>query len=1296
MEMLLPQRTLRIALPAIIVVLCASLAFSQIKILRGGIAAPAAEGESKTAEGEFGDGPGLKTDPEAQQLLQRAEQFVKDERYDLSAVLWQKVLDDAGDNLVSVDGRLYISLRRQVEGRLATLPKLALQTYRVTADGEAQAILAAAGPEKEEDALSQVVRRFFMSSLGDDAAYKLGCLALDRYDFVGASRMFAKVLDEHPDPSVSRADLLLRQAVAAGRVGDRDGATKYLAAIDALEGARPPRSLLGAVAEDIQQTTAATQFVAARMAMPQLPVDATNKTLTELWAYEYPMVFQEQAANPNMAYMVYDGTGRQPGKATQIPRDQVIERWKSSGWTPSGKLLFGDGRVYFKTNNNITCWSTSGSDKVLWESLWNNHFEIDEFSQQLVVMAQAYGMQQMQTDTRPRTAAEILLFGDQIHQDLSLIGNKIYSIEGRKYPKKGQPEMTRAPKQPNWQSTPRRGRVNYLSAYDARTGKVQWNRAADDDAKDGADGGVGFMAAPVACGNVLLTPMTDGGAMWLYGLSPDDGRTLWKTYLCDEPAGGCEPWSPMGVAVEGRDAYVLCGAGVVFAVDGTSGAVRWVVRYKRTPKGASGRRMVRNPYGNQRLEEYSGWSEDKLLPLGRQLVVMASDHDMLLCLDCRTGEKLWDSPRTLPGGPAVDYCVGVKGRGLYVAGKTSVRRYDIPTGKFNWEYPGRNDPPMESFGRGVLTEDAVYMPVKDSVLKLALDKQAGDKSQALSQVGVRLTSPDPVGNLYSDGEKMWVLSANRIYSLTHLEYRMQALEKRIAAGDSAALLDRMRLVAKNEQWDQAMDDLKNAYTLLGKQQDRDAAASAIFNVIDELKLTAVRPSAVLETLAQIFAEDAAALKPEQRVKLDSVLASSLSALPRAKPPGTAASILAAAPLYKQDFLVVSAARSLKSVVKADDKAVLQAAATSGQEPASLIAAEAWAILDPEAARPVLRPWLSSGDSKVKLLTARALLQAGDTTAIPTLIDLLGGGDVPTCNRAFQILRGATGKNDLAYTAYAAADERNKQIQKWREWYDASKESIELKLPLPDTGTQLGRTLICSQGRSQIVEIDAGGKEISKRTIQQAWSAVGLPNGNRLVAVTTQPKVIEYDSEWKEVWSVDGLPAGTWSVDRSTDGATVLACADAAQIIEIKAGTKDKKVLWRGDGSGRPVHAKRLESGNTLICLQGQNKVIEVDAAGKQVWEAGNLVNPFSAQRLENGNTLIAAMVNGANGMIVEVDNAGKQVKVHKQGVRQLYAAERLLDGSIMYCDQQGLHKIDGEGKATFSRREGNITGFSNF
>ena len=298
-----------------IILLCAAPMLAQIRVAPFGrvrMGRPAmirgmaqADEASSAEEQKFSDGPGLKTDPEAQQLLSRAEQFIADERYDLAAVLWQKVLDDAGDNLVSVDDRLYISLRRQVEQRLSRLPPLALKTYRVTADGEAQAVLSAAGAEQEETALAQVVRRFFISSLGDDAAYKLGCLALDRYDFVGASRLFAKVLEEHPDASIPRSDLLIRLAVAAARVGDTAEATKLLNEIDRAVGPRPTRSLLNLVASDIQSGGNA-RFVSARVAGATIPAAATERTLTALWSHEYPMLFQEQALHPQ-TYAMHDG-----------------------------------------------------------------------------------------------------------------------------------------------------------------------------------------------------------------------------------------------------------------------------------------------------------------------------------------------------------------------------------------------------------------------------------------------------------------------------------------------------------------------------------------------------------------------------------------------------------------------------------------------------------------------------------------------------------------------------------------------------------------------------------------------------------------------------------------------------------------------------------------------------------------------------------------------------------------------------------------------------------------------------
>jgi outer membrane protein assembly factor BamB len=1257
--------------------------FGRGAIFRGDVALPQSPAAGDD-DSQFADGPALKTDQDAQQLLTRAEQFVNDGRLDLAAVLWQKVLDDAGDNLVSVDGRLYISLRRQVEQRLINLPPLALQTYRVTADGEAQALLSAAGPEGEEEALAAVVRRFFMSSHGDDAAYKLGCLALDRYDFISASRFFAKVLEEYPEPSMPRPELLLRLAVAAGRIGDAQGATKYLEQIEAAQGARPPRSLVSLVAEDIKHPAIDGQVAAHRSTMPALPADATAKTLTELWSHEYPLLFNEHALNAAMFGMV-DGRSRS-GQKTQVSREEVIQRWQQNGWVPSGKLLFADDRVYFKTNSDLSCWRIAGESlEPIWRSAWHNEFAADEYSQQMTLMAMSMGVQ-ADASRQPRSPAEIFMFGDQIAQDMSIHDGKIYSIEGRRVQSS---DLGNAPagqhRQINFQATPRRARVNWLAAYDLRTGKAKWHRGADEEVKEGAEGGLGFMAAPVPCGNLLLAPVTDGGSTWLYALSPQDGRTVWKTYLCDEPPGGCNPWSPVAVAVAGRDAYVLPGAGVVFAIDGTSGAMRWVVRYPRDVK-TSASNTPRNMYGRApNTKEFDGWNSDTLVAAGRHLLVMASDSAEILALDCRSGDFLWKSPRTPTALPAASYCVGVQGRGLFVAGQDTVRRIDIVTGKLVW-----TEDIESSLGRAVLTDDAVYVPVNDSVAKLDLD--SGTK---LQQVGVRIASEDPTGNLYSDGEKLWVLSANRVYSVTHLEYRMQALQSRIEQGDAQAALERAGLLVKDDKWEAALTDLRRAYALLKKQHDASTAAEGIFAELERLNIPVQQPLQALAVLTALFNQEGAELSPEAKHKLKGLLNASLSAMPRVKTPGVAARVLAAESLLESPELVESAARVVTTVAGPADKRLL-AAAAAGRPPASLIAAEAWAIIAPEEARPVLKRWLADDDLRVKLVTVRALLQSGDTSAIEPLIEMLEHDDRTTRVRAYQTLRAATGKQVLPFTAYAPDEERKKQVDAWRAWYAQQGKTLELTLPLPPTGAQLGRLLAFSHGRSLVVELDGNGKELSRRNMAQPWSGLGLADGNRLIAATTQARIVEYDHEWKEKWTVQGLPSSPWSVDRTADGTTLVACPDAAQVLEISAD-KDKKVLWRGDGSGQPVFVKRLENGHTLVCLRGENKVIEVDSTGKEVWQSSTLVNPYSAQRLENGNTLVAAMVHGGNGLIVELDPKGRQAKVIKQGLRQLYAAERLPSGNLLYADGLGIHEVSIGGKSVWSRRDiGGVTGFSAF
>src|SRR5262245_14687217 len=272
------RRTVRaggIAALAAVLVLAAGPAQGQPKLLPARMAPPgvatrpAAEPDpdkdpaAELAEKHFPGGAALKTDPEQQRLLRRAEQCVEDGRLDLAAVLWQKVLDEAGDTLMTRDGRTYTSLAEQVELTLAKLPPLALATYRTSADAEAQALLAAAGTTGEEEALAAVVRRYFLSSVGDDAAYKLACLALDRYDFVGASRLLNKILESHPDPSIPRSEILLRLAVASAHMGDRATAETSLTRLESTAGPRPKSEVVDLIVADVRSSASAASGTAA-------------------------------------------------------------------------------------------------------------------------------------------------------------------------------------------------------------------------------------------------------------------------------------------------------------------------------------------------------------------------------------------------------------------------------------------------------------------------------------------------------------------------------------------------------------------------------------------------------------------------------------------------------------------------------------------------------------------------------------------------------------------------------------------------------------------------------------------------------------------------------------------------------------------------------------------------------------------------------------------------------------------------------------------------------------------------
>jgi outer membrane protein assembly factor BamB len=1315
-----------------LVATCAAGAAGQLERLgpRGGVIGPAAvapapgggakaaddaaDADQDQSEQAFPGGAALKTDAEQARLLKRAEQCVEDGRLDLAAVLWQKVLDEAGDTLMVSRAQpknpnpnetpllMYGSLAEEVERTLGKLPREALNAYRIAADGEAQAVLAAAGPEQEEEALATVVRRFFLSSLGDDAAYKLACIALDRHDFVGASRLLSRILERHPDPSIPRGDLLLRLAVASAGMGDKGTATASLAAVASAPGIRPPSEIFDLVQGEVARAAA---LAGASLAgsrewhmdlgnstrtghMPVLPTSATSRTLSELWVQDYPLAMTgPNAMNPyggmpGMGIVVFSGRmPRQPDQTQPVSREELVSRWRENGWRPTPQLLFDGGRVYIKTPDRLTCYSTAAlDDRPVWRSLWRNQYQLDGMSQMLAMMAMNYGGQPIMSASKPRTTAEIMLFGDRVHQAMSIAGGVIYSLEGKSISEAaGPPQTAAAMRGFQWGVTPRRTRSNWLTAYSAAGGKVKWTRTASDEDKEGGTD-TGFLAAPVACGNLLLVPVTDGGTIWLFALAAEDGKTVWKSYLCDEPQGGASPSAPVVMAVEGREAYLTVGCGVIFAVDAVGGTVRWAIRYQRNGKPNN---LMRN-YGYATTSlDLSGWDDDVVIPYGRALLVMSSDCDKLLAIDRRTGDLLWESPRISPFGPAASYCLGVNGRGLFVAGKNIVRRYDIPSGRLVWDKEIG-----DSYGRGCLTEDAVYVPVRDSIVKFD-----AEKGRELIQVGVALTSDDPVGNLYSDGEKLWVVGAGRVYAMTTLEHRLAKLAEQIAAGEGEAQLNRMRLHFKLNQKDAALADLRGSYVLFQKKLSPDESALRLFAAMNELKLPQNDPLTALAIITDTFvAAESPPLSKETASKRSDVVQAAMHAAGRKKIAGGAPALLAVAPLIEDDYLIQSATAAIDATATQDDVPALQRAIAGDRPSIQLMAIRALARVAGDAAKEPLTRLLEGGDDRVRLAAARALANLGERSVLDTFVALLDSQNVRVRTRSHQSLRFLTGQK-IDFAPEGKPEDRAKTVAAWKQWISTSGATAQLSLPLTDQAVLLGRTLYVSQApQSVLVELNHENKEVWRKQLPgPAWGCQGLPNGNRLVAVYALSMVIEYGADGQEVWRKESLPGPPYSVQRLDSGGTLVACADNNQLVEIAPdGT-----LTTISVPGRPMSAQRLDNGNTLCALQQSNRVVEVDRSGKIVWEIRTGNNPSNAVRLENGNTLVCLM---SSRQVMEYDPTGKTVVWRSAGrLTNVYGAQRLASGVTLVADYQGLHEFDATGqKEKLILRQNNIVGLSSY
>lgn len=785
-----------------------------------------AAAEARAEEERSLDLAALKTNPDLEALMEKAQRYLGDGNYRVASTLWQAVLERSGDSLYSEDQETYHSMVQRVEKVLAALPPEGLKVYRVTADAEARELLARSGPQ-DTNALATVVQKYFISSVGDDAALTLSSIFLDRFDFSGARRLLEKIVNDHPDPSVPMDQVFLKIALCNSWLGDTSAAESMLdRSVEFATESKQPRNFelvsrsignlsFDSVASEALSTWKMPLGNSSRLGtMPSPPLGTMDGPLVAAWQF-YFLPKTTRSDRRDFEGIVRAGRSAW-GSANMGTRNTVerklIESWTKKDWRPAGEVVFDDQRVFFRSVADIIAWDKQKVDQhienalseppmpepfkgsaskgqnaseriaksVSWRSVWRNSFDIDTKTTITNMQQSRFGGYRNRNKKKdspvPTSLPEVQLFGDKIASCMSIHQENLYAIEGQRFDLKNRYTTKRIGNYRN--RSVRRVRDNFLTAYDRTTGQVQWSlpevKEQKDDEQEAVNvedaeseeylSGGGFMAAPIGFGNLIIVPVNLSGAIYAYALDPaDGGKTVWKSFLCDEAETSANAWSPIEMSINGSDLFVSCGMGVVFSIDPASGVVRFARRYQRD--GRPNAFGLGRHYNSPRYKHFDGWSSDVIIPWSNQIICFSSDRHTIEAYDRDQGELIWKCDSNPMSDAEVDYVIGVHNDILYVGGFKTVIAFELKReGAILWG--GREMfGDQKSRGKAMLTPDGVFVPVEDSIVQYSLEGDSDGRADEVGAVKVDLGTDAPVGNLYSDGQRIWVHGASRLYAL---------------------------------------------------------------------------------------------------------------------------------------------------------------------------------------------------------------------------------------------------------------------------------------------------------------------------------------------------------------------------------------------------------------------------------------------------------------------------------------------------------------------------------------------------
>jgi outer membrane protein assembly factor BamB len=685
----------------------------------------------------------------------------------------QRILDEAGDDLVPLTPRGSVRARRLCHARIAALPAEARKAYRDKVEERARKWLEQGQTQRDPALLRKVVDEAFCSRSGEQALNMLGDLAFECGDFDAAERWWrfivlpvgedAKGMDAlvFPDPEVDVARVRVKQLLARLYRGERDG---FAARIKAFATAHPKAAgnlagRSGPYAETLQALLAA-------------PAPAGADWPTFAGAVSRNRNLGEAPGRPNWRLPRPGPTWVRRLDGRAIPRDGAPAPVGSAQTLAFHPIIVGD-QVFVADARYIRAFNLLTGEVQIWFDL-----------------AADGGVRNLDLSLRLPAAAGA-------SYTLSAEGDRLFARMG-------------------WQSidskpaadAPARKRDTYLVCIDRlKPRRKLWM----EKAREGEAILEFFEGAPLVFDGrafAAAVRFEGGGAITAVACHDvETGALRWK-----QPVDVCDvQGADEGKGRTRQHLLTRAGSRVVYASH--SGAVVAL-------EAETGRRVWAARYPSRgRLTDDARPSPRELAPpvyAAGRVFVAPLDYGRVLCLDADTGKLLWESEPPIE----VVHLLGVAGDQLLVTTPDGIRGLSIETGRSrrDWMQPGDGSQ-LPPFGRGLLAAGWVYWPTAHGlrVLEQTTGEPVDDAAAPFNYVANEIR-----GNLVAAHGCLIVADTERLTAfIPARQFLEQRREESKATPESAA--SRVRLAVAEADAGQHVAALKDL-----SQLEKDASAEDRF------------------------------------------------------------------------------------------------------------------------------------------------------------------------------------------------------------------------------------------------------------------------------------------------------------------------------------------------------------------------------------------------------------------------------------------------------------------------------------